>query len=324
MNKATFIKSNSAIYGLWIISFIVVLLLFIYFYIVFASFSGVTNSGKVTFSSGSLTQNLKPIDEKISTTLSYDKYKSLNDSINFIRLKKNGELNSGVYSPFGGATSLKFAMDKDIDHKSFSDQLSFKAPDSYFYVVKGWTIRTHNNSSFGDNAYYVKNAVPYLRKYVIKSTKGTHTNWEMKDDKLNYFCTHDDKTILIPISKNTYTFTQYTSALFMFVFVFFLLVTLLLAIKILYNISRGKVFIKENIAMFRQATFITMLIPLLFIFISLCQKLIFYNYFDDNVVLNIDFYKDQVKSLFVGIAVSILYSVFKRGFNIQQENDLLV
>jgi len=37
-----------------------------------------------------------------------------------------------------------------------------------------------------------------------------------------------------------------------------------------------------------------------------------------------ELYKFYAKLLLSGLAVSVLYSVFKRGFNIQQENDLVV
>lgn len=326
MNKTTFLKSNLAIYILWIVSFIVVASFFIFIEIVFYQDNGhkvVSKGGSI--SSASYKDTLKPIDEEIPTSLPYYKYNRLKDSINYVRYLKNGANRSAVFSPFGGAMSLQFVMNKDIDHKkSRFDQFSIEALNSYFYIIKGWKMKSNENLSFGDYTYYVENGVPYFRKYVLKSIKGTHSNMEMTEKRLNYFYEKNDKIILIQISKNTYTFAQFTSIFLMFVFAFFSLVSVLLAFKILYNISRGKVFIEENIKMLRQATFITILIPLLFILISLCQKLIFYQYFDDNVVLNIDFYKVSVKSLFVGLAVSILYSVFKRGFNIQQENDLVV
>lgn len=324
MNKATFIKSNSAIYVLWIISFIVVLSLFIYFYIMIAALKGSNVSGNVTSSSGSLIRNLSPIDEEISTTLSYEKYINLKDSINNVRFIKNGRLNSGVYSPFDGAMSMQFAMNKDIVHKSRFDQFSIKSPDSYFYVMRGWKIKFNSNSTWGDNTYYVENGVPYFRKYVLKSTKGTHSNWEMKEDRLKYYCDSDNKTILIPISKNVYSLAKFTSLAIMFIFALVYFTCAFMAFKILYNISKGKVFIEQNIKMLRQASFIMILTPLLFTLIILSQRLIFCGYFDDNIVMNMEIFESNGQLLLYGIAVSILYSVFKRGFNIQQENDLVV
>jgi len=325
MSKITFLKSNLAIYVLWIIPFIAIASLYIY---IEASFplkkSPIVVSNSGTGTSASYNDTLKPIDEIISTSLPYNKYKELNDSIDWVRFFKNGAYQSAVFSPFGGAMSDKFVMDKDVEHARRHDISSIEAPDSYFYIIKGWKMKDKGPTLLRDYTYYVKNGVPYFRKYILNSTNGKHSNFEMTEKRLNYFYQESDKTILIPISKNTYTFAKYSTVFLMFVFASVLLVSVLLAIKILYNISRGKVFIEENIKMLRQATFITNLTPQLTILISLCHKLFFYKYFDENVVLNMDFYKGQIYFLFVGLAVSILYGVFKRGFKIQQENDLVV
>lgn len=325
MNKTTFFKSNLAIYVLWIVSFIVVVAIFINIFVVFTAMAGSDKvSVHASVSSTSYNDTLNPIDENISTSLPYEKYKRLKDSIDYVRVFKNGTLGNAVFSPFGGATTMKFAMDKDIDHKSRFDQFSIEAPDSYFYIMKGWKIRTNEHSFFGDNTYYVKNGVPYFRKYILKSIKGKHSNLEMKEDRLNYFCYKTDKTILIPISKNTHTLAKLASIFIMFIFVIVYLVCVLMAFRILLNISKGKVFIEENIKMLRQASFITILAPLLCILINLSQRLIFYYYFDDNIVMDVEVFKSYINLLFCGLAVSVLYSVFKRGFNIQQENDLVV
>jgi hypothetical protein len=190
--------------------------------------------------------------------------------------------------------------------------------------MKGWKMKMNENSLLGDNTYYVENGVPYLRKYVLQSTKGTRSNWDMKEYKLNYFCDKTDKTILIPISNNAYNFAKFTSIFLMFIFVTVYLVCALMAFKILHNISKGKVFIEGNLRMLRQASFITILTPLSFMLITLSQRIIFHNYFDDNIIMDMAEFKSNGQMLLYGLAVSVLYSVFKRGFNIQQENDLVV
>lgn len=325
MKKTALLKSNFAIYILRTVSLIVVLFIVVNIIVVLLA---ITNDGPEsitsTVSSASCNNTLKPIDEEISTSLPYEKYKSLKDSIDHVRSMKNGDQRMAVFSPFGGALSMQFAMNKDIVHKSSFDQFSIESPDSYFYIMKGWKMKSNENSTWGDNTYYVENAVPYLRKHILKSTKGTHSNWEMKEIKLNYFCDRDNKTILIPIGKSIYNFSKITLLVIMFIFVSAYLVCASMAFKILHNISKGKVFIEENIRMLRQASFITILTPLLCILIVLSQRLIFYGYFDENIVMDMELYKFYAKLLLSGLAVSVLYSVFKRGFNIQQENDLVV
>jgi len=325
MKKTTFLKSNLAIYILWIVSFIVVVSFFLMNLPTTSSISKsnvVVNNSSALYSA-SYKDTLKPVDIIISTSLPYDTYNRKKDSVNIYRSFKNGKFNTNVFSPIGGATARRYAMDKDLGKKSFSVS-SANDYDSYFYIVRGWKIKTDENNLDVDNSYYVNNGVPYFRKYILKSTKGNHSNWEMTEKRLNYFYEKDGKTILIPISKNTYTYAKYATIFLIFVFTVIFLVCVMLGFKILYNISRGKVFTEENIKMFRQATLITILTPLLIIFIVISYRLLFYKYFDENVVLDIDFFKGQAYFLFVGLAVSVLYSVFKRGFNIQQENDLVV
>lgn len=325
MKKTAFMKSNFAIYILWIVSLIVVLLIVVNILVVFLSIS---NDGPEsitsTVSSASCNNTLKPIDEEIPTSLPYFKYNRLKDSIDHVRSLKNGEHCNAVFSPFGGAMSMQFTMNKDIVHKSRFDQFSIESPDSYFYVMKGWRMKSNEHLSLEDNTYYVENGVPYFRKYILKSTKGTHSNWEMTEKRLNYFYEKDGKTVLIPISKSIYNFSKVALLVIMFIFVSAYLVCASMAFKILHNISKGKVFIEENIRMLRQASYITILTPLLCVLIVLSQRLIFYNYFDDNIVMDMELYKFYAKLLLYGLAVSVLYSVFKRGFNIQQENDLVV
>jgi len=159
---------------------------------------------------------------------------------------------------------------------------------------------------------------------MLKSTDGKCDIMEMTEKKLNYFYEPKDKTILIPISKNTYTFAKYFTVFTMFVFAALSLLCILLCLKFLYNISQGKVFILENIKMLRQASYITILTPWATLLTTFSYALIFNRYFDENVVLNTDFITTEIKLLLVGLAFTILYFVFKRGFNIQQENDLVV
>lgn len=325
MKKTAFLKSNFAIYILWIVSLIVVSLIVVNIIVVLLA---ITNDGPEsitsTVSSASCNNTLKPIDEEIPTSLPYFKYNRLKDSIDHVRSLKNGEQRMAAFSPFGGAMSMKFAMNKDIVQKSLFDLGSIKCIDSYFYIMKGWKMKSNENSTWGDNTYYVENAVPYLRKHILKSTKGTHSYWELKEIRLNYFCDRDDKTILIPISKSIYNFSKVALLVIMFIFVSAYLVCASMAFKILHNISKGKVFIEGNIRMLRQASYITILTPLLCILIVLSQRLIFYSYFDDNIIMDMEIFKSNGQLLLYGLAVSVLYSVFKRGFNIQQENDLVV
>ena len=327
MKKITFFNSDLAIYLLWIVSFIGVASFFIFIFIAIPLNQNnehrVVSNG-VVGSSSLYNDNLKPIDEIIPESLPFNKYEKLNDSINFVRNFKNGGPQNAVFSPFGGAMKMKFVMDKEVDHVRPLDLSYIEVPDRYFYVIKGWKMKSEEHPLLRDYTYYVKNGVPYFRKYIFKSSNGKVNNFEMKEKRLNYFCDRDNKTILIPISKDTYAIVKYTSIFLMFVFASISLVSVLLMFKILFNISRGKVFIEENIKILRQAAFITFLLPVIIILINLCQKLIFYKYFDDNVVLDIDFYEERIYFLFVGIAVSVLYKVFKRGFYIQKENDLVV
>ncbi len=325
MKKTALLKSNFAIYSLRTVSLIVVSFIVVNIIVVLLA---ITKDGKVTVrstvSSSSYNDTLKPIDEKIPTSLPYEKYIRLKDSIDDVRYMKDGAHWNGVFSPFGGVLSMKFAMDKDIVHKSLFDLFSIEAPNSYFYIIKGWKMKDKGPALLEDYTYYVENGIPYFRKYVLKSTKGKHSNFEMTEKRLNYFYEKDGKTVLIPISKSIYNFSKISLLVIMFIFVSAYLVCASMAFGILHNISKGKVFIEENIRMLRQASYITILTPLLCVLIVLSQRLIFYGYFDENIVMDMELYKFYAKLLLSGLAVSVLYSVFKRGFNIQQENDLVV
>jgi len=325
MNKTTFLKSNRSMIILWIISFAVIACFFIYLKITLSRLNSnivVTNS--VAGITTSYNDTLKPIYETIPTSLPYYKYKELNDSIDHIRYFETGQCQGATFSTFGGIMTMQFAMHKDVVNKKSHELFSLESPDKYFYILKGWKMKSEEHPFFGNYTYYVKDGVPYFRKYIIKSTDSKHIIMDMTEKKLNYFYEQKDKTLLIPISKNTYTFAKYFTVFTMFVFGALSLLCILLCLKFLYNISRGKVFILENIKMLRQASYITILTPGATLLICFSYALIFNKYFDENVVVNTDFFKGEIKILIVGLAVSILYFVFKRGFNIQQENDLVV
>ncbi|HLP06351.1 MAG TPA: DUF2975 domain-containing protein [Paludibacter sp.] len=323
MNKDNPLKSNKAIYVLWAISFAFVLFFFIH---VFVSFSTL-GSGRFisnTTVTASYSDSLKPVDEQIPGSLPHDRYKRLTDSVETVRRLKNGSLGDMVFSPFGGAGKLEFLKNGAIGHKRLMDLFSLRSPESYFYVLKGWKLKLVDAKFGMKSVYYVENGIPFFRQYVLRSTRGNHTDWVMKESRLGYFYDKESKSILLPLSKGVYDFAKYGSIFFMFAFMLMYMVVSLVLLKMLYNIAKGRFFIPENVKMLRQATFITLITPLLFVVIKLGYFFLLDNFQDGNIELDMDVYKQDANLLFIGIAVSVLFAVFLRGFKIQQENDLVV
>lgn len=272
--------------------------------------------------------NLEPIDPIISFTLPHNQYVHLQDSIKFQRRRENGDIGSAVYAILIGAQVNERYSSLDYDHP-FGKKVSEK---DYFITLNWWQL---NLFEYGDErlVYYVKNGQSFLRKMIcgkelIKDYHGKSRAINVCREievKIPFKYSEGSKAMLIPVSKTTYNVLQpvfiVAVILYFFYFVFFILGNF---IKFLLEIAGGTPFSETNVSRLRMIALNLLLIPLGLFLINLLLRLIFYKYFTSDLHMSPDQWSFYWKPLILSGIFAALYIAFRKGKQLQEDNDLTV
>ena len=307
----------------------VVLLLTIYLLITFHLIGG---SGGTFSATGRATVTqwhpLPPIDAEISTTLPYAKYMSLQDSIKFARKRQNGSFGSFFNAVFIGAqTNERF---DPHTYKHISDSKKSVIYDRYI-MLDWWELEL--NKYPNPLHYYVKDRQAYLRKTKcnINDEKDRSENYNKMnscteyDGKIPYFYNEDQKAMLIPVSNNVYRIMRPVVIIAMILF--FLYYTFYIIggfIKFLTEIAQGTPFSDTNVKRLRSIAVHLFLIPVSLIVLNFLMRLIFHKYFTPEIHLSSDVWGISWKPLILSGIFTALYAAFRRGKQLQDENDFTV
>ena len=263
---------------------------------------------------GGIWENWEPDD-----SLPYFKYKVLNDSAVRVREKRK-RINE---TPSLSGWSIGYIGFYNSEDNISSDK---KRPENleYYFGIKNCEL-DYDASFFIQNntynlAYLKKDGVKYKGKDSI-----TYYHYERKEIKARY--ASKDKNLLIPISKKSYT--VYSSILAIlsysyFVIVFYIFVGL--GFKIVISISKGQAFNLANILRFKIMSITLGVITIFSCLKPLLLKILFQNYLIKEFSLPSfwSLFGENIFTFFFAIALFIVSQAFKRGYKLQQEQNLTI
>ena len=253
-------------------------------------------------------------------------YLTIRDSINYIRdwtvyrLRAGGD---GVTTPFVGVVKLNECDScYSFDKKKFRSEYKNK----YFIRLNGYTLEDEASFFIQNDKYYIRYPI-WDSIYGNGSATGHDTT---KEVSVRYSIPNEENTavgsLLVPISANTYRFMNTliwilaVACIVLFVYIF-----LALPVRTLYRIAEGHPFTKRNIRRLYTVGWALLAIPILPPLVSviiewfLRNKIpgeIYYPFFQSIL--------DNRAFLIAGLVVLLIAYAFKKGYKLQQEQDLTI
>lgn len=261
------------------------------------------------------------------------------------------------YSSFHLSTTNEFIIATDSIKKFEELQSKIKNQDSIKLLEKRieeiWRTYTENENKkklqeeetvrelyyIGLNGYYKEYETKFFIKndtynlaYVVwdslkKKSDGAvrYGHYEQKQIPVRY---SEDKGIMfIPISKASYKVLNIIFEIF-FVFISFIavLVYIVLPATFLLSISKGKAFTARNIGLLKLISYSLIVFIGLTLVIPYFLHFLFHNRIPEEFKL-VSFREllfSNLNHLFIAIAVFLIMRAFKKGYKLQQEQDLTV
>jgi hypothetical protein len=261
---------------------------------------------------------------RLDESLPYYRYKDIEDSIakvrktQLIKLRTRG---SGTNAFHMGLFKIN-----ECDTCLFGvyDNVPGKRTNKYFFELSGYKLDDFSDFSIDNGNYYLK--------YPVRDTETG--SWVFTKKKIGIRYAHDPTdnsqkssgSILIPVSARTHTFLKITFGIVVVLSMFFCIaVFLVMGPRTLYNIAIGKVFNKENIRSLYLIGWLlvsfAVLPPVLsilfrWIFAHLIPSPFYYPFWESM--------QDNKFVLISGVIVLLLAKAFKRGYRLQNEQDLTI
>lgn len=268
----------------------------------------------------------KDIDDfTINDSLPYYEYARLKDSLDKIKNKeKNISASTGTSAECVGFIGTRMIDDNfNTTGSSTEDTIANK----YYLSLQGYTFKNSEESfTTTQENFFVKNGKYYIRDFVKDSSikKVIYGHHVEKEIPIRY--SFSEKMILIPLSITTYKWVNVLITIFGFGLIAFgIFISLALPAKILLRISTGDVFTEKNLAALKLMSYGLLVITLLAILLPFCFHLYFKSMIPQNFTIS---FWETLKSYFLNIALILIvfaiYKAFKKGHNLQQEQDLTV
>lgn len=259
--------------------------------------------------------------------------KASKDSL-YIKLTDSLSIARGEIEMKGDQRSLEAFDQKadSIENTYFTKQNSianssnpFAGVDKLYYL----TLSGYQLKDF-DTKFYINNGTYNLACVKWKDVRGNNGlvrtgHYENKPIQVRY--AEDSKMILIPVSQKIYLFFSIFLTIFPFIMIFFLTYFFVgLPAQILYNISKNRAFTEYNIKNLNIITVSCLVYGLLNILMPYFFRLIFINKIPPEFTMQpfINTVINNISTLFIALALFIITKAFKRGYKLQQEQDLTI
>ena len=206
---------------------------------------------------------------------------------------------------------------QEIEDKEKNDEL-------YYLGLKGYTLDNDSKFYLKNGAYnllYVKWDSVVKRKY--DSTNVGH--YESKPIGVRY--ASRDKRLLIPISKGTYNILiTLLNVVFFFLLFISVYIFIGMPVQILINISKGRAFTEKNIWMFKTMSIVLFIYILISTFGQYLLRLLFYKLIPPDFKLPnmMQSLIDNLYFILVSLTLFFISRAFKKGYQLQKEQDLTV
>lgn len=265
--------------------------------------------------------------------LPYREYKRKTDSMKNIQLRYTLPFWSGFNgAPFGAG----YCMECDTCTQPFGPYYDYysKTSPRYYMAIPGFRMPGNGYDVWEPPLFYKKGGVSYM-KYFRQDTirqgqnKGSLMgHWVNKPIRYRVMDNITDKekkekSLLIPVSKTTYTVLNMVCWGTMIIYVLLFLLVLRNFILVLIDIARGKAFEVNN---YRRLFFIAGAIAFSPVYSFVGQVLLqwsFRSYYAGDLAVYIDWQK--YLGWLLGAAVVFLLAIaFRKGYRIQQEQELTI
>jgi hypothetical protein len=302
-----------------------------------------TGSGKIVLRSARPHKNstdtytwenkLKPIDAEISDSLSYRQYIKLRDSIKNTRLLINGEFPVGGGFIISNVLAASEGINPDsTDLKSFFHTFSHSHDEKhiiYYIKLLGWKINDSKLGAFGPDSvqHYVVNKQSYIRKeveFITKKNGLTNHATKVVDIRVKFRYDHNDQCLMIPVRKSTKNTISILLAVIGITSALYLYYLIADFLKFIIDLSKGLSFTDKNVKRLRLIALSLLIYPIAVFLLNFLIKLIFYNYFTADVVMNNEVWSNSWKIMAVGIIFLLLWKSFRQGKLLKEEQDLTV
>lgn len=210
----------------------------------------------------------------------------------------------------------------DNPHRYSTDTINTK--NKYYFAINKCELD-------GDNRFFIKNET-YNLVYEVKDSvqyeggdSTTYSHYKSKQIPARY--DSKEKQLLIPINESQYKFYSTLTKIILYGYMALMYYLLIgSAIKIVVSISQGNAFTLANIKRFRMMGFAIVFYILGACFFPSILKLIFSKYLIQEFRLPVltNLFIENFFTLFFSVGLFITAQAFKRGYKLQQEQDLTI
>lgn len=251
--------------------------------------------------------------------------------------------------------SIKNRMETDRKHQQRLNEGGYKSGWSYAAVLGSMRVDTAydprgRGSSEEKNVYYLTLGNYKLDQYSEFNVRDgrywlTYTVWDTTTNQTKrghaeereifqrFAYDNADATahnrkgrILVPVGKKTYDYlVQPLGVLFIMLMFATIYVLIVLPSKLLWRISRGEVFTRRHVRHLTLISIVLLAFPVLTVLLQLVLRLAFHNFIPDEV--SMDFSETLIEGRYWLLGSVVFFAIsksFKRGLNLQNEQDLTV
>jgi hypothetical protein len=249
------------------------------------------------------------------------RYKSLSDSAIMFSGKAYSEQNDDSARYYREQSQeLLYKANQRLNEVSQGQQEH--RPRNYYLGLDGYTADNHTKFYIDKGIYklaYVVWDSTVKRKY--DSTMVGH--YESRIIPVRYSA--NDKRILVPLSKTQYSSWSTGLEVLRFIFIFMTIYIFLgLPIQIIWNISRGRAFTRQNVSRFKLMGIAVAVYALVSLIMPYLLKMIFNIPADFQPDPFIQSLVGKIFTFFFAAALYLIGLAFQRGYNLQQEQNLTI
>lgn len=252
----------------------------------------------------------------INDSLPHFKYQHLTDSLNNLneqRLQENETLFTGWHTVNIGVGKIDNHFLKGSDTNNL-----------YFLALKEFELEDNVRFFVANNQY---NLLYVAWDTVNKNGESLIRNGKYKSIKIPVRYSVKEKEIYIPISKSQFYVGNIIIPIVMFILLTLsLFVVIGYPVQFLVRISKGNAFSEKNINGLRMITILISLYIVFSILFPFLIRLLFSKYIHPFFKpINVyQLFSDKLIVLFVLAIVFAIYQAFKKGYKLQQEQELTV
>jgi hypothetical protein len=330
------ISTNMLVNGL-IISFVIFNSAIIIASIYFTSSNTIYHTNDVPSDTYTWSNHLPAIDPEVPDSLPYFEYLKLKEKINRTRQLRNGEFYGlggfqwdGLISMGGG----RLCDTCTINHDMLCDTCTkwdIPGIKQYYIKLAGWKLNRSTFVQYSSDSvkFYVEHKQSYVRKAIVDkvSLKKNGTKDYLvheADVPVKFRYDSQENCIMIPISKTVRDIlnpVMLVIGILITLYYFYLIAAFL---NFIIDVSKGLSFTKKNIHRLRLIAFSLLGFPVLAFLLNLLLPVIFHSYFTEDVVFNIQGWKNDWIMMGIGIVFLLLFKAFRQGKILKEEQDLTV